>query len=102
MTESIVVYSTLKNADAGADLARQIRHGLHDRAPDALILFASPVHDFPALLGAITDGCRPGAMVGCSSAGEFVSGAAGTGLACAVALLSSEMRFGAADRKSVV
>lgn len=102
MTESVVVFSALKSADAGADLTRQIRHGFHDRAPDALILFASPEHDFPPLLEALAHGCRPGALVGCSSAGEFVSGADGTGLACAVALISSDMKFSAAVATELV
>ncbi len=93
MTESVVVYSDKMSGEAGADLAAQIHAGLGDRTPDAIILFASPVHDFPALLSALASKRQPEALVGCSSAGEFVSGAAGTGLACAVALISSEIFF---------
>ena len=93
MTESVVVYSDKMSGEAGADLAAQIHTGLGDRTPDAIILFASPVHDFPALLSALASERQPEALVGCSSAGEFVSGAAGTGLACAVAMISSEIFF---------
>lgn len=96
MTRSVVVYSNQKSGAAGADLAAQIRAGLGKRSPDALILFASPVHDFPSLLRELSVGCKPAAMVGCSSAGEFVSGASGTGLACAVALASDDISFRAA------
>ena len=96
MTESIVVYTDQTSAAAGADLGGQIRASLGDRTPDAIVLFASPIHDFPALLSALTRDHTPKALVGCSSAGEFVSGAAGTGLACAVAIVSSDIAFRAA------
>ena len=96
MTESVVVYSTQTSGAAGADLAEQIRAQFGDTAPDAIIIFASPVHDFPQLLSALTERCHPVALVGCSSAGEFVTGAAGTGLSCAVALRSSDIVFRAA------
>jgi hypothetical protein len=95
-TESVVVYSDLKSEAAGADLASQIRASFGDRIPDAVIVFASPVHDFPMLLSALTGDSPPKALVGCSSAGEFVTGAAGTGLACAVALISPDISFRAA------
>ena len=93
LTESVVAYSDQTSAAAGSHLATQIDLALGGRTPDALILFASPENDFPSLLRALIDGCHPTELVGCSSAGEFVSGAAGTGLACAVALVSTEMRF---------
>ena len=93
MTESIVVYSDKQSGEAGADLAAQIRHTFGERVPDAIVLFASPVHDFPSLLSALNSGNRPKALVGCSSAGEFISGVAGTGLACAVAIISSDISF---------
>ena len=93
MTESVVVYSDKKSGAAGTDLAAQIGAAFGDRTPDAIILFASPVHDFPALLSALASEREPKAMIGCSSAGEFVSGASGTGLACAVAMISREISF---------
>ena len=93
MTESVVVYSDRKNGEAGADLAAQIRSATGDRTPDAVILFASPVHDFATLLSALASNSQPRSLVGCSSAGEFVSGASGTGLSCAVAIISPEISF---------
>jgi hypothetical protein len=63
--------------------------------PDVLIVFASPQHDFPQLLAALNVTCHPRLVVGCSSAGEFVSGASGTESASAVALHAPEMQFGA-------
>lgn len=93
MTESVVVFSEQQSAAAGSDIAAQIRARSGGRVPDALILFASPVNDFDALLGSLNAECATPALVGCSSAGEFVSGTAGTGLACAVAIFSTDMMF---------
>jgi hypothetical protein len=45
------------------------------------------------LLRALTDACQPGVLVGCSSAGEFVSGDRGEGSASAVGLRSNVMQF---------
>ena len=93
MTESVVVFSDKQSGEAGSDLAEQIRTAFNGRTPDALIVFASPVNDFEALLSTLGAEVHAGATVGCSSAGEFVSGAAGTGLVCAVAIISSEIIF---------
>ena len=93
MTESVVVYSDKRSGEAGSDLAAQIRATFGVRAPDALIVFASPVNDFELLLSTLGEELHAGAMVGCSSAGEFVSGASGSGLVCAVAIISSEIMF---------
>ena len=92
-TQSAVVQTDLTDSrEAGAALASQICEALGE-APDAVILFASPRHDFPQLLAALDAGCKPRCLVGSSSAGEFTSSAQGTGLACAVALRSPAMRF---------
>jgi hypothetical protein len=97
MTGSAVVQTKLsKSEEAGAFIGSQVLKELNGSPPDALILFASPRHDYAALLGAVDAACRPKAMVGCSSAGEFTSRAPEEGTACAVALRSSEMRFAAA------
>src|SRR5688572_6216671 len=96
MTRSAVVYTKLSNAHAGADLANQIKSQLDGDTPHAVIVFASPRNDYGALLRALDEGCRPGALVGCSSAGEFTDQVAGEGLTCAVALHAPEMAFNAA------
>src|SRR5689334_19127350 len=94
MTESTVVFTKETNsAAAGADLGARLRQGLADHEPDAVIVFASSQHDYVPLLQAIHESCRPGVLVGCSSAGEFVTGDRGEGSASAVGIRSNIMRF---------
>lgn len=92
-TRAAVVHTDLNASDAaGRQLGDRITAQLGSR-PDALILFASPRHDFPALLRAVHEACAPGVLVGSSSAAEFTSAMQGEGLACAIALKAPEMRF---------
>jgi hypothetical protein len=94
MTESTIVFTKETNsAAAGQDLGTRLREGLSDQAPDAVIVFASSQHDYVSLLKAIQETSRPAVLVGCSSAGEFVSGDRGEGSASAVGIRSDVMRF---------
>jgi hypothetical protein len=93
MTQSAVVFTKeTQSTAAGEDLATRLREGLAG-PPDAVILFASSQFDYVPLLQAIKRGCEPAVLVGCSSAGEFVSGNRGEGAASAVAIRSQTMRF---------
>jgi hypothetical protein len=93
MTSTAIVLSRESGAPAGEELGAGIRDQLRGAAPDALIVFASPDQDHGALLEALSGACRPGVLVGCSSAGEFTSEAMGVGTTCAVALATPEMSF---------
>jgi hypothetical protein len=94
MTESTVVFtSEASSSAAGKELGTKLREGLSGQAPDAVILFASSQHDYVPLLEAIHQTCRPGVLVGCSSAGEFASGDRGEGSASAVGIRSNGMLF---------
>lgn len=93
MTNAAIALSRQTGASAGEELGSRLLEQLGGASPDALIVFASPDQDHAALLGALTAACRPGALVGCSSAGEFTSDGAGVGMTCAVALAAPEMRF---------
>jgi hypothetical protein len=96
MTESTIVFTKETNSGAaGKDLGTRLREGLSDQAPDAVIVFASSQHDYVSLLQAIQETSRPAVLVGCSSAGEFVSGDRGEGSASAVGIRSNVMRFSA-------
>lgn len=96
MTESAVVYSNALDAvEAGKELARKIADELPGSPPDAVLLFASPNYDHAALLRTLNDLCRPPVSIGASSAGEFTSATRGTGLACALALRSKDLKFAA-------
>lgn len=94
MTESTIVFTKETNsAIAGQELGTRLRDGLSGQEPDAVILFASSQHDYIPLLKAIQETSRPGVLVGCSSAGEFVTGHQGEGSASAVGIRSDVMRF---------
>ncbi|HEX7154134.1 MAG TPA: FIST N-terminal domain-containing protein [Thermoanaerobaculia bacterium] len=94
MTESAVVFTKeTRSVAAGEELGMRLREGLSGKSPDAVILFASSQHDYVPLLEALHDSCGPGVLVGCSSAGEFVSGDRGEGSASAVGIRSNVMRF---------
>ena len=96
MTESTIVQTELKDSErAGKALAEQVCSSFRGESPDAVILFASPVYDHPTLLSAFSAECKPKILIGCSSAGEFVDNHPTSSSACAVALRSSELAFGA-------
>ena len=95
MNETAISHSTIADtrqaaAELGADLSRQMPAGI-----DALIVFASPHHDYGVLLEGLQAACGPGLLVGCSSAGEFTSDSAQAQTACALALRSDSMAFSA-------
>jgi hypothetical protein len=94
MTESTVVFTKETGSRAaGKDLGSRLQDGLSGQAPDAVILFASSQHQYVPMLEALHEACAPRVLIGCSSAGEFVSGHRGEGSASAVALRSDVMRF---------
>jgi hypothetical protein len=96
MTDLAVATTTARDADAGTDLARQLCDGLGaGTPPDVVIVFASSSNGYQALLGALQAESDTRLLVGCSSAGEFSSDGAGTGLSSAIALRAPEMRFSA-------
>ncbi len=95
MTESTIVFTDETDSKAaGQDIGERLRRGLSG-TPDAVILFASSRHDYGALLRAIQDTAKPGVLVGCSSAGEFISHSRAEGAVSAVGIRSNVMRFSA-------
>jgi hypothetical protein len=80
---------------AGEAMGKDALAQLGGQTPDALIVFVSPRYDAKQLVRALRETCRPSVMVGCSSAGEFTNHEAGEGLACALAIRSSDVRFAA-------
>lgn len=94
MTESTVIFTQeTDSAKAGQELGQRLRDGLSGHTPDAVILFASSQHDYVPLLEGVHASARPSVLVGCSSAGEFVTGDRGEGSASAVGIRSNVMRF---------
>lgn len=80
---------------AGRDLGQQVLTTFSGERVDAMIVFASARYDHEALLHSLIETCRPGALVGSSSAGEFTGDARGEDSACALAISSQTMRFAA-------
>ncbi len=94
MNQYAIVQTDLADSEeAGAVLGSRVKEALGGESPDALILFLSPKHNFSSLLASLDSACTPGTMVGCSSAGQFTSDPGGEGLASALVIRSSEMRF---------
>ncbi|HYD17365.1 MAG TPA: FIST N-terminal domain-containing protein [Patescibacteria group bacterium] len=96
MTLSAIAHSNAATAEAaGSELAQSVTKDLHGAQADVLIVFASSRYDYPELLQALSEGCKPGLIVGCSSAGEFTSESPQISSACVVALKNPEMKFSA-------
>lgn len=93
--QTAVAYTRARDDAAGQELGREIMQTLGGESPDALIIFASPEHDYRALLTALDNACHPRVVVGCSSAGEFISGAWGAQSVSVVAIRAPEMQFNA-------
>lgn len=97
MTQSAVVYTTLKNSyEAGTDLGLKIQNIFGTTIPHVIIVFASSVYEYETLLSSLNGICKPEILIGSSSAGEFTTSDFGTDSACAIALYSNEMKFSAA------
>lgn len=94
MTRVAIVQTRLRGSAAGLELGRQVRDQLGE-APDALIVFASPGEGHAELLHALAESAGTTTIVGCTSAGEFTSDAAGEGLTNVTAIRSRTMRFAA-------
>ena len=101
MTSVAVASTGLRDREAGADLAAQIRAGFGGESPDALLVFASSQNEYVPLLEALLAGCSPGALIGCSSAGEFTGAIDGTGRSSAIALRATDMRFTAVSAQGL-
>jgi hypothetical protein len=96
MTRTFAAYTRCADSEeAGSDLGRQISDALTPDSPDAVVVFASSRFDYIRLLTALSDACRPGLLVGSSSAGEFTGQHRGEGTACALAITSTDIRFAA-------
>ena len=94
MTRSAVVYTDKCNSEtAGLLLGKQITDSLNGSTPDVVVVFASSQYEYTPLLKALKKACNPKMLIGCSSAGEFISGKQGEGAASALALSSDEMQF---------
>ncbi len=81
------------SAAAGTALGLEIRGAFDGEAPDAVIVFASPQHDYRRLLQALEAASGCSTIAGSSSAGEFTQQQRGTGWVSALALSAKDMVF---------
>jgi hypothetical protein len=94
MTETAVAYSDQKNsAEAATEIAKSIELSMATGSPDALIVFASAAYDLQVLLETLEAKSTPSVLIGCSSAGEFISGKHGDKGVSAIAIRSDDMVF---------
>lgn len=91
----VISTSEPDSAAAGRELGTEISRAFGGECPDAVILFLSPKYEALEVVRAVRAACRPGVLMGCSSAGEFTHTRHGEGQACAVALRSRSMKFAA-------
>jgi hypothetical protein len=95
--QSAVVHTDRADSSAaGRALGEGIAAALPGDPPDAVVDYASPRHRPEELLAELRSRCRPGVLVGASSAGEFTRAVRGEDMACALALRGPEMEFAAA------
>ena len=91
-----MVYTKAIDSDhAAVELCKKVTAAIPSGSPDVVILFASSRYDQPRLLAALQQHCKPRILLGASSAGEFTSDTQGDGLACALALRSTDLSFSA-------
>src|SRR5579859_2517073 len=94
MQSSSAIASEVDARAASRALLHQLKAGLK-RDPSAIILFAAPSFDHKELLTELAQS-TDAAVVGASSAGEFVNKTRGAGLACALGLAGDDVTFTAA------
>ncbi|MCM3566025.1 FIST signal transduction protein [Hydrogenophaga intermedia] len=86
---------------AGRELGKEFVEAFGGAAPDAIVVFASAKHDYPALLAALADEAGTEMIAGASSAGEFTQSARGEGVVSAMAIRSDEMQFALAVGRDI-
>ncbi|MDB5187067.1 MAG: hypothetical protein JWM07_539 [Candidatus Saccharibacteria bacterium] len=91
---STVIYTDIKDSEkAGIYIGEYITKAFDNKPADAVIIFASSSHDYASVLKSITTTCNPKILLGCSSAGEFISEQHGEGAISAIAFRSDHLQF---------
>jgi hypothetical protein len=94
MTQThIALTEVTDSARAGRELGRAIRESFGGSPADAVVVFASAQHDYPALLQALAQEAGTRTIAGSSSAGEFTHAGRGEGQVSALGIRSSTMQF---------
>lgn len=93
MKTSVVITSITDSQKAGKELGQQILSQFDGKSPDVVVVFSSSKHNYTELLKALKKSSKTKLLVGCSSAGEFVSDAQAEGAVSALAITSSTLKF---------
>ncbi|HVZ43601.1 MAG TPA: FIST N-terminal domain-containing protein [Ramlibacter sp.] len=94
MTQThIAITEQRDSARAGIELGAGIRTAFGGAAADAIVVFASAQHDYPALLKALAEAAGTTVIAGASSAGEFTNQSRGEGQVSALGIRSANMKF---------
>jgi len=94
MNETCTAISSDKDsARAGAALGRKIRDAFRGAPADAVAVFASAQHHYPALLESLARECGTETIVGSSSAGEFSDHSRGEGQISVLGIRGDGLRF---------
>lgn len=94
MTRSTVVLTSITDSQkAGKDLGKQILSAFDNKAPDVVVVFSSSRYNYGELLKALKKSSGTKLLVGCSSAGEFVSNTQAEGAVSVLAISSSDLKF---------
>lgn len=94
MTQTHIAFTeTSDSGRAGHELGQSIRQAFNGSPADAVVVFASAAHDYPALLKALASEAGTRTIAGSSSAGEFTNRQRGEGRVSALALRSQDMKF---------
>lgn len=89
----IALSDTRDSRTAGAELGRALREKFDGKSADAIVVFASALHDYDALLEALAGEAGTEVIAGSSSAGEFTHQGRGEGQVSALGIRSSDMKF---------
>jgi hypothetical protein len=99
---SVAIFTDIADSkEAGKYIGSMIHEAFEGDTADVVIVFCSSKYKYDLLLKAIKVSAQPKTIVGCSSAGEFISNKQGEDSISAVAIRSDDMRFSVGIGKDI-
>lgn len=101
-SSSIAIFTDIADSNkAGLYIGSKINDAFVNDTADVVIIFCSSKYKYDLLLKAIKESAQPKIIVGCSSAGEFISNRQGEESISVVAIRSDDMRFSVGIGKDI-
>lgn len=101
-SSSVAIFTDIADSKkAGEYIGNKINDAFENDTADAVIVFCSSKYKYSALLKSLKETAHPKIIVGCSSAGEFISKHLGEESISAVAIRSDDMRFSVGIGKNI-